>query len=162
MKKTANRRMMTLTGILVLLICAALTGCGQEEPVDVKKTADQVYEAISFEDSLTLTNDAMAQMLYGYEAADVKQAYVYISAGATTEEIAAFECTDAEAASRVYQAAQQRIENQKQSVMSYKPEELNRLDAAELRQKQSCVILVISSVEQTADVQKILNDSIGS
>lgn len=145
---------------MCLLMLASCTGKDQEvSSVDVKVVADRLASEITYEDTIAETNGDMARLLYGYEEGDVKAATVYISAGATTEEAAVFECTDEAAAQRVAEGAQQRIEAQKMSVQSYKPEELSRLEQAVLRTEGHYVVLSIS--DAPADAEKILDEEFG-
>ena len=147
MNKRSMIQKLCIIGMMTMLL---LTACQKEVSLDVQKLADRLNTEIAYEDTLAQASDAMAQMLYGYDQEDVQKAAVYISAGATTEEVAVFQCVDAQAANRVNDSAKQRIENQKESVKTYKPEELQRLEEAQLQTKGCYVVLSISSTPETA------------
>lgn len=74
----------------------------------------------------------MAGMLYGIDAA--VQSSVYISSGATAEEIAVFEFETEEDCKEAVSLAEQRIEDQKEAFASYVPKEVKRLDGAVVKQ----------------------------
>lgn len=81
---------------------------------------------------LTLADEDMAGMLYGIDAA--VQSSVYISSGATAEEIAVFEFETEEDCKEAVSLAEQRIEDQKEAFASYVPKEVKRLDGAVVKQ----------------------------
>lgn len=92
----------------------------------------KLAEALAFEDELTLADEDMAGMLYGIDAA--VQSSVYISSGATAEEIAVFEFETEEDCKEAVSLAEQRIEDQKEAFASYVPKEVKRLDGAVVKQ----------------------------
>lgn len=92
----------------------------------------KLAEDLAFEDELTLADEDMAGMLYGIDAA--VQSSVYISSGATAEEIAVFEFETEEDCKEAVSLAEQRIEDQKEAFASYVPKEVKRLDGAVVKQ----------------------------
>lgn len=92
----------------------------------------KLAEALAFEDELTLADEDMAGMLYGIDTA--VQSSVYISSGATAEEIAVFEFETEEDCKEAVSLAEQRIEDQKEAFASYVPKEVKRLDGAVVKQ----------------------------
>lgn len=87
------------SGVLRRSVCMRRTerqaGAGKQTESQTGKQADageigkKLAEALAFEDELTLADEDMAGMLYGIDTA--VQSSVYISSGATAEEVAVFE-----------------------------------------------------------------------
>lgn len=99
---------------------------------DAGEIGKKLAEDLAFEDELTLADEDMAGMLYGIDAA--VQSSVYISSGATAEEIAVFEFETEEDCKEAVSLAEQRIEDQKEAFASYVPKEVKRLDGAVVKQ----------------------------
>ena len=112
---------------LLSLLTAALllTGC-QEEPkdvtIDVAALADALKAAVPFSDELAEPNDAALLNFYNIDETDIAAKKVYVSSGATAEEIAVFEGTDEAAAGRIKTAVDERIADQKSAFEDYNPE----------------------------------------
>ncbi|MCI8633697.1 MAG: DUF4358 domain-containing protein [Lachnospiraceae bacterium] len=133
-------------------------GCASKEEcqIDIEKLAQRLSSEISYEDHVTLSTEEMALLLYNLQADQIKEAYLYLSAGATTEEIAVFECSDEKTAITVKKAAEQRIQQQKESVKTYNPKELQRLEQALVQTEGPYVIVSISGDPELA--QQIVNE----
>lgn len=133
-----------ITAGLILAFCAVLSACGGQngqagagkqtesqtgKQADAGEIGKKLAEALAFEDELTLADEDMAGMLYGIDTA--VQSSVYISSGATAEEIAVFEFETEEDCKEAVSLAEQRIEDQKEAFASYVPKEVKRLDGAD-------------------------------
>ena len=151
-------RIIQLIFDLVLLLCFIGSCAAQDPKINVNDLANTLYTELSFEDQLTETNDDMIAFLYGVSEEDVVESKVYISAGATTEEIAIFRCSSKEAVQRITEAAENRLASQRTSVQSYKLEELSRLEDAVLRIEGTYVILCVSNDHDGA--QKIIDNAL--
>lgn len=128
--------------IPVFLAAALLLGllacCGSQEAkpaemdlaaVAAALEAGEVYSDIlnpPFEDIETVT------MLYGLEAADIANCIVRCSTGATAEEMALFQSIDEAAAQRIETAMKARIDTQKSAFENYVPEEIPKLEQAQV------------------------------
>ena len=86
-------------------------------------------------------------------AEDVVGQQVYVSTGATAEEIAVFEAVDADAAQRIEAAVLQRIADQKTSFEDYLPAELPRLEDPFLFVKGRYVVLCISDYNEEVEAE---------
>ena len=123
-------------GIAILLIVSLvlLAACGNEEasgePLDVAACSQELLAAGVFTDELTQVETEVAIEYYGITQADVKDAHVYLSTGATAEELAIFTAKDTETAKNIAAGVQQRISNQKTAFEQYLPAEITKLDAA--------------------------------
>ncbi len=136
-----------ITAGLILASCAVLSACGGQngqagagkqtesqtgKQADAGEIGKKLAEDLAFEDELTLADEDMAGMLYGIDAA--VQSSVYISSGATAEEIAVFEFETEEDCKEAVSLAEQRNEDQKEAFASYVPKEVKRLDGAVVKQ----------------------------
>ena len=92
----------TALAAALLLGVSALAGCSKNEgTLDVQKAADALKAGVTFKDELAPPADAAFATLYDVKDEDVTKHAVYVSSGATAEEIAVFEAKDADAAARV-------------------------------------------------------------
>lgn len=138
-----NKLFRIITVSFLILICA---GCSQKsEIIDISELHDKIADEGSFSDVLSPITPDIAQALYGYESEDVIDCKVSCSTGATTEEIAVFECADENAADRVFDAAKKRIQTQKTAYESYAPLEIPKLDNAVVKKTGKCVTYVVSN-----------------
>ena len=141
---------------LLSLLTAALllTGC-QEEPkdvtIDVAALADALKAAVPFSDELTEPNDAALLNFYNIDEADIAAKKVYVSSGATAEEIAVFEGTDEAAAGRIKTAVDERIADQKSAFEDYNPEEQKKLNDPVIVTTGKYVILCVSDDNDSAE-----------
>lgn len=143
--------------ILIFIgMIAIITGCSaQTQEIDIEMLAKELLENVTFEDELTAVEQAMGSKIYEVED-DVKN-IVYISSGATSEEIALFEFQNEEAAKTGYEKAKDRVERQKENYATYIPEEVSRLDQAIIEKYGKYVILCITN-DQSAEqiIQKYI------
>lgn len=151
MKQSIIKRIL-LTGLAAVGLIGLLAGCAQEKPVtlDVPAAADTLFGALTFQDTLAQADESRVEMLYGIDPADLTAQKVYVSTGATAEEIAVFEAKDADAVARVKTAAEQRIADQKESYQDYNPQELTKLGDPVIETRGNYVILAVCDDAQAA------------
>lgn len=144
------KRIMLLCG--VLLIALMVSACGNKETadVDINQLADDLLEKVAFEDELTELDAGMIPDIYGVEGA-VEQR-VYMSSGATAEEVAVFLFATEEDAQAGQEALEQRLESRKEDFGNYMPDELTRLENAVLKRSGCCVVLCVSSGDEAKEV----------
>lgn len=138
--------------VLVALFAAmlVLSSCSsQSKTIDAEKLSEDLLNNVTFQDELTLADDNTAKKLYNVE--DFVNAYVYISSGATAEEIAVFEFKDEDNAKQALDNANTRISEQKDSFASYIPEEVKKLDNAVVKQTGCYLIVCVSDGSEAAD-----------
>lgn len=141
-----KRIFLALLSALVLL-----AGCSAAEvTLDLDAVAQELLARVEFVDELDELSSKKAMELYKIE--DAIAAKVYIGSGATTEEIALFELSSEEAAKTAHQAALHRIERQKEDYSDYAPQELPRLNNAEVRQVGRYVLVCVSASDAAGDV----------
>ncbi len=151
------KRIVCILAVVVLLF----TGCGAKPAkvsIDAVSLADTLSQNIAFEDSMSVLEQEIMLDIFGIDGALVKNQKVYVSTGATAEEIAVFESHDKESANEIYKALSKRIEDQKLAFENYVPKELAKLSDAVLQQRENYIILCISNDSQTA--KSIIEDHI--
>jgi len=135
---------------MLLLLLPGCSGVSAAKTADVQKVADGLISSVKFKDQMSMLKQDTAVKLYGIDSGDVTKAAVYESTGATAEEVAAFEAKDEQAAGRVKEKAQQRIEDQKSGFQDYQPAEMAKLKNPVLVEKGKYVILCVSDDNETA------------
>jgi hypothetical protein len=121
---------------------------------DAGEIGKKLAETLTFEDELTLADEDMAEMLYGIDTA--VQSSVYVSSGATAEEIAVFEFGTEEECKEAVSLAEQRIEDQKEAFASYVPKEVKRLDGAAV--KQYGRFLAVCVCDESRQAEELLSE----
>jgi hypothetical protein len=129
--------------------------------MDVGACADMLLNTVSFQDILTAISDEMMATLYLIDEQDVTQSKVYVSSGATAEEIAVFEARDSDAARRIEAAVLQRVAEQQSSFRDYLPAELPKLDDPFVQVRGKYVILCLSNDNKKArtELDKFISQS---
>lgn len=144
----------TIITVIVLTFAILMTACGKaEKNIDVEALAKQLHQEVTFSDELSAIDGEMAQLLYNIDDA-VKQS-VYLSSGATAEEIAVFELKSDEAAKNAKEKAEDRIKEQIESFRTYVPAEVARLENAIVEVTGRYVIVCVSD----GDAAKKIIDS---
>ncbi len=138
-----------LTLLMVVLVAA---GCSSSQPaaLDVQQTADKLAQEVSFQDQLTKMDQDAALKLYDLTADDVEAVSLYVGTGATAEEISVWQGKDADAAKKIQDAVNTRIENQKESFVDYNPEEMPKLENPVVVAKGNYVVLCLSGDNENA------------
>ncbi len=134
--------------IAVLLL---LTGCGskpQKLTMDVFELSDLLANNIVFTDTMSVLEEDIMVDIFGIDKELIKTQKVYVSTGATAEEIAIFQAHDNQGANEIYRVLEKRIEDQKLAFENYVPHELAKLSSAVLEQRENYVILCISDYSQ--------------
>lgn len=135
---------------VLLLLLPGCSGGSAAKTADVQKVADGLISAVKFKDQMSVLKQDTAVKLYGIDSGDVTKAAVYESTGATAEEVAAFEAKDEQAAGRVKEKAEQRVEDQKSGFQDYQPAEMAKLKNPVLVEKGKYVVLCVSDDNETA------------
>ena len=140
-----------------ILMCAVFlfmfAGCSQNEEskeIDINKLASDLISQVEFKDNLTQLDDNMIAKLYGIDYA--QEAIVYVSNGATAEEIALFKLKDSSDAQKAYDAVNKRLDYQKNSFELYIPEEMIKLDSAVVAICGNYVIFCVSDGDTAKNI----------
>ncbi|GAA4655026.1 hypothetical protein GCM10023142_21640 [Anaerocolumna aminovalerica] len=146
LNRLKKRIMIGLIGTAALM---AFTGCGKKEAksIDVKTTANSLLTELKYEDQLSEVN---YDLVYDMEDINITESVVYVSSGATAEEIAAIKCETKEDAEKVETALKERVKEQKESFENYVPKELDKLDKAVIVKIGNTVVLSVSNEDAKA------------
>ena len=141
------RRGAALVAALLLLLAASACGA---RTVDVDQLAGELLERVAFEDELTELDESMVAALYGVEGALEQR--VYLSGGATAEEVAVFRFATEEEARACRELLAQRLESRKTDFANYMPDEAARLENGVLMCSGCCVALCVSSGDTAREI----------
>lgn len=125
-----------------------LTACGTKEAektVDPQTVVDTYLESQAYSDHLEELDSDIALIVLGVSADDVADSLVYMSEGATAEELTVITAVDADAALRVSEALTQHVADQKEAMKDYQPGEVEKLDNAVQRTVGNVVILMVAA-----------------
>lgn len=151
-----KKEMLIIIIIVVIVVIGAVilfTNNKKDITIDINKLAEDIIQNIKFEDELNKVDKETANKLYDINNA-VSQ-IVYMSSGATAEEIAIFEFEDEENCKKALEKANNRIEVQKQSFKDYMPKEMKKLEDAIIINKNKYLIVCITDNQE--DIEKIVN-----
>lgn len=151
-----KKEMLIIIIIVVIVVIDAVilfTNNKKDITIDINKLAEDIIQNIKFEDELNKVDKETANKLYDINNA-VSQ-IVYMSSGATAEEIAIFEFEDEENCKKALEKANNRIEGQKQSFKDYMPKEMKKLEDAIIINKNKYLIVCITDNQE--DIEKIVN-----
>ena len=134
------------------LLCAAalglfLSGCGEKKasPFDPASDGKTLLETAGvFCDTLTEIDQATACALYGIDESTVTSSAVYGSTS-SAEELAIFTFSDEAAAQTAGELLGYRVEDRKDELENYLPNELPKLDKAVIEVRENSVLLVIAA-----------------
>lgn len=142
--------------ILIIVIIGALTvftNKPKDITIDINKLAENILQNIKFEDELNkVDSEAVAKL---YDINNTVSQEVYMSSGATAEEIAIFEFKDKDECKRALEKVNKRISEQKQNFKEYMPKEMKKLENAIIKNKSKYLIVCIT--DNREDVEIILN-----
>ena len=126
--------------LAAVTVCAAFTGCGdnstsgneQSNSSTVEKSLDEktsaLLGAITLPEMVSVKSDTVKDR-FGIEEADVSEVSAYIcGSGAAPDEFGIFKATDANAAKRIEEALNKRIERQRKTYQDYTPGEMYKFD----------------------------------
>ncbi len=142
----------TISIITILLSLAVFSSCSSEvKEVDLSVFSDKLLNEIEYKDVLFEVDDNTITEKFGVDLSQVKSKKVYMSTGATAEEIAVFEASDEDYAATIYDALQERIEVQKGDFADYNPNEMSKLNDSVLEIYGKYVIMCVSDYSDKAD-----------
>ena len=138
--------------IVVIGVIVVFTNDNKGITIDINELSKDIIENIEFEDELNKVDNETASKLYDIN--NFTSQSVYMSSGATSEEIAIFEFEDKEACKVALEKANKRIEEQKQNFKDYMPKEMKKLENAMIKNKNQYLIVCITNHPE--EVGKIL------
>lgn len=135
--------------VLSAIVLISLAGCASQGSIDDGEAlAKDLAEKITYQDQLSLMDEAMAKQLYGIE--DAEAIWVYAGSGATAEEAAVIQMQDENSAKDALQKAEERVDSQKTAFESYVPEEIPKLEKSVVSQYGEYVVLSVSDTPEEA------------
>ena len=146
---------MLFLAVTLLFSVLTLTACGPdienhadpeedifEEVIDASELAGYLEQNITFSETLIRVDDGAAAELYGIT--DYADCCVYISTGATAEEIAVFVARSADEALAMVAPLTERIDSQRAIFENANPSELEKLDQRVITQMDSAVVMIVA------------------
>lgn len=141
----------TIVLFITLAMLFAFSACGAENvSYNTADAADKLVQTIAFDDEMTEMPESMITKLYGIASDSIVSSKVYMSTGATAEEVAAFEAKDSNGAKAIEAAVKARIEKQKASFRDYIPEEMPKLESPVIITDGNYIFLCISNQNDKA------------
>ena len=138
-----NKTILLVT-VLIISILALSCSAKETKDIDIGGLAQSILDEVQFKDQLTAVDDFTANSLYDMDEGLVTSQIVYVSSGATAEEVAVFECADEDGVSAVEEAAEQRISDMKEGFSDYIPAEMAKLEDPVLMVYGRYVIVCVS------------------
>ncbi len=111
--------------------------------VSAQGLADKLLKEIDFKDELDNIDTEMALMQYNLTSEEVEEVVMYLSTGASAEEIAVFK-VKGDNLRKVQSAVEKRISDKKTSFKDYNPDELEKLEDPTMYVNGNYVVLCIS------------------
>lgn len=143
---------------VILIIAIAIfifKNTNKEITIDIDKLSENIIKNVEFEDEMNITDAETVKKLYNIDNAISEK--VYLSSGATAEEVAIFEFESKENAKEAVEKVNERIENQKSSYSGYAPKEVKRLEDAILIQKDKYIVFCVTEDE---NARKLISEYI--
>ena len=146
------KRLMTFVLALIMIMTLAACGGGSQDynpyarDLDEDAFAATLLAKIEFGDIMTEVDDDAAEILYslyGLTENDYDDLCVYMSTGATAEEIAVISVENEDQAAKVGAVLVDRIDAQIKSYENYAPDEVEKLSNAIVEQVDDVVILIV-------------------
>ncbi len=141
MKKTFQKAAAFGLAVASLFTFAA---CDSKETVqiDAAKVVDTLIEQVKFETELELAKDSSVELLFDLpEGVSVQ---LYSGNGACADELAVFDCGNAENVSAVKDAVDNHLAELRDSFVDYIPEEAAKIDEAIVESEGTCVVLCVT------------------
>lgn len=139
------------TSALAILLLLTLFGCSEKEELSIDKLSEELLNGGVFAETLESVDLEILSYIYAVSDEDYEEAVVYCSSGSTSDELAIFKAKDAEAAKRIADAAEQRVEEQITSFKNYVPSAVPKLEGAYKTTYGNYVVLCISTDSQAAE-----------
>lgn len=130
-----------------------LAGCGGQKTPDVGDVADGLKTDLAFNDTLTEIDEDTAYDIHGLSKDDVESIKGYINSGASAEEILVLKSAD-DNEQKNYDAISQYVEDLKESVKNYQPEQFKLMQTNTYLSKQGKYVILCISADDTTTAEK--------
>ena len=138
--------------VLALALVLALSACGGkdgEKTIDINALAQQLVDAGTFGEPMNPLDSDVALGLYG--AGEGTKVCAYAGTVATAEEVAVFECADADAAETLMTTLDGRNQSRIAQYSSYDAEEVPKLENAVIISGGRYVVLIVAQDASAAE-----------
>ncbi|MGI6751177.1 MAG: DUF4358 domain-containing protein [Anaerovoracaceae bacterium] len=143
-----------ILSMLILLTLIISTACSHQEiEIDTSLLAQSLVSHNTYQDKLSPIGEKAFYALYGIDEANdyLDDFQVYVSTGATAEEVAVLTATETSKAKTLGEAVNRRISAQIEGFENYVPKEVEKLMHPVLITKGKYVILCVSNHNEKAD-----------
>lgn len=139
--------------IVFAVLALILSGCGKDagKAIDFQSFCADMLAGGAFTEELISVDTELGCAQYAINPADCRQAMLYLSSGATAEELALFEAVDADSLERIKDAVNNRLRLQTDSFESYQPSEVPKLDKAIVFTRGNYIILIVADDYESAN-----------
>lgn len=142
--------------VLAMVMVLALVGCtDSQEPFNVERDTEALLNGGAFSEELEEMEQVIFVRQYGLDEGTLTAGKVYGSTGTTAEEVAILEFTDENAAQKGMECCQDRLEYLKESNVSYRPQEMPKLEKAVIRQIGNTVLFLVANDYDAACVKNL-------
>lgn len=140
--------------IIVILLIGVLvfTNSKKDVKIEIDNLSEMIMQNIKFEDEMNEADKETVEKIYNINNSIAQK--VYLSSGATAEEIAIFEFENKDDVNIAYDKANKRIEEQKESFKNYVPKEMNKLNNATIIKKGKYLIVCVTDDENIENIIK--------
>lgn len=143
-----------------LLLFVLLTSCGnglEAAPYQIED-AKALIDQGAFSGALTEVDREVVPLIYGLEDTAIKESVCYTAANSSVsaDEVAVFVMEDAAGAEAAAAACRQRMEDQVDIYQTYGPDQVPRLEAATILQRDNTVLLAVGEPEKLPEALKEL------
>ena len=151
-----KRRMIPVLLALVLL----LSGCGGKEEKSVYTAEDvaALLDSGAFSGEMEQVDGNVAAGIFGLDAATVEEitCYMAINSAVSADEVAVFVLADEAAAQAAESACQIHVDSRIESSAQYCPDQVPKLEAAEIRRLGTTVLLAVGETETLSEAIEAL------
>ncbi|MDO4541981.1 MAG: DUF4358 domain-containing protein [Bacillota bacterium] len=137
--------------MLVTLLALFSAACGSEAEFSVSEIGEALNTKVAFSDTLTALSAEDAMALYALSSEEVADAVVYISSGATAEEISVWQAADSKGVKAIEESITQRMNTQLDGYKDYMPEEVPKLENYILKTNGKYLVLCVTDDRETAN-----------
>lgn len=148
--------------VLILTLAFVFVGCSnsvnEDVVIDIDALSNEVMDVADFKDMLVELDETTLTNIYGsLQLKDVVKFKVYnCSSNAKAEELALFEAVDEEAANRVLNSVNERIEDLKFGFEGYLPEEVKIIENAVVKKAGKYVLFAVG--ENYEKIGEVFNE----
>lgn len=135
-------RYIMVIAVIIIIGIILFTNSKKDVKIEINKLAKEIIKNVNFEDEMNETDNGTIEKLYNINNAVSQK--VYISSGATAEEIAIFEFENKNEVNDAFEKANNRIEEQKESFKNYAPKEMKKLEEALIIKKGRFLIVCVT------------------